>query len=261
MEKSKAAAEGLGDLGHHRPPDVIVYTVGKVGSSSISSSLRAKGICCFDLHRLAPNRIQQLLVRSLSAADSTPVPNHLLESIAALNTLLHRRRSGIITKIVTSIREPISRNISAVFQNLPEALKGRPDEISRLVDEYSPLVPDNWFLRDFEPVTGLNVLGMAHDRERAAFRFQNERFDVLIVKTEAPDSEKSTVISDFVGNTIELRRTNESSNKWYSEIYSQCLQNARDIGNDFARRCLDLQYFRRFYSDLEIKNVSERYGL
>lgn len=261
MREGQGAAGYSGDLILYKSPDVIVYTMGKVGSSSISLSLRASSIKCFDLHRLEPRRIQELLVRSLQASDHPTIAPHLLESAAALNTLKHRRISGKITKLICAIREPISRNISAVFENMPESLKSHPDEISQRLSAYSPLVPDRWFVNDFQPVTGINVLNMEHDRERGAFHFRNDLFDVLLLKLESPDGEKAAAISNFLGANIELLRANEAKNKWYAEIYSQHLRNAREIGNDFARRCLDLDYFQRFYSELEIKSISEHYGI
>lgn len=88
--------------------------MGKVGSSSIyeslSSSLSHKP---YHIHTLNPDRIRKQKDRQNSK--NLKIENHLFDSEAVIKNYLNQNKH---LKIITLIREPISRNIAAYFQNL-----------------------------------------------------------------------------------------------------------------------------------------------
>jgi|SRR5690606_2252081 len=96
-------------------PYILIYQMGKVGSSSIYASLKAKGVPkVFHLHRMNPETTQKMkrtfLEQNLLAQFRT---EQLFETI--YRKAIQRRKK---VKIITLVREPISRNISAFFENL-----------------------------------------------------------------------------------------------------------------------------------------------
>lgn len=245
----------------YRAPDVVICTMGKVGSTSISTTLREAGVTCFDIHHLDPVKLGALLVRHFQNRDHGIVPPNIVESIGARNALVRRRNRDEITRIITCVREPVARNISAVFQNLPIRHKDDPATVERIVSEYNVASADDWFTQDFEPATGLDLLGMAHDRSAGVFRYANRLFDVLLLKLETTDEVKSQALSEFLDRPITIQRMNDSRDKWYYGMYTEQIKRARLIPGAFARRCLDLRYFRAFYSDKEIEETARRHGI
>lgn len=259
LELASAAVKG--DHVLYRKPDAVIYTMGKVGSTSISTTLRAAGLRCFDIHHLDPSRLQTLMRRHFEDPDRGIMPPNLIESLATRNMLVRRAETGEVTKIITCIREPVARNISAVYQNLPKRLAGKTAEVTDRVAKYNVKAPDEWFDNDFKPATGLDIVNPHYDRTRGVFRFANRLFDVLLLKVETPDETKSRAISDFLGIELTLKRVNNARDKWYSDMYAAQVKGAALIPDNFSERCLALKYYRAFYSDEEIATAAKRYGV
>jgi len=94
-------------------PLIIVYQMGKVGSRSVFESLKESGVKpIFHVHRMIPSNIERVK-NGYRKRNVTP----LNERIGPIlyNKILKSKRKA---KIITLIREPLGRNISAFFQNL-----------------------------------------------------------------------------------------------------------------------------------------------
>jgi hypothetical protein len=241
-------------IGFRRKIDVIVYTMGKVGSSTVSTSLKAAGLHCLDIHVLAPERIAPILEQHLNHPSFDEIPEHIIDAILAHNAT--KRQSAV--RIITLIRNPIMRNISAVFQNsLPESACDFGAVLTSL-RAYPVRIPDHWFEKDFIPATGIDVFAEDVDPASDHYRFANDKFDILMLKLESDDARKSALISEFVGQEIKLTRTNEAAKKAYYEIYRKIADDPRAIGDSYIEECLNLKYFRKLYSGHEIAEFSAR---
>jgi len=225
-------------------PDVIVYTMGKVGSSTVSASINAAGLYCLDAHVLEPDRLSNRLKTYLQAAPPQKAPPHIFDSLRAHNAIVGATAA---VKIITLIRHPVARNISAVFQNLPNAVEGDLDKILARLRSYRVRIPDDWFDKDFRPVIGIDVFAHSVDRNAQSYRFANEKFDVLMLKLEADDNVKAAAIGGFVGRPVVLTRVNEAKNKWYADKYNKVRSDPALIRDAFEEECLKLKYFRHFY--------------
>ncbi|ODA68673.1 putative capsular polysaccharide synthesis protein [Methyloligella halotolerans] len=255
---------------------VAIYTMGKVASTTIAKSLQTHDIPCFDVHSLAPERYLALL-RSIGTntdfvqrAPQRPrlfwrnreegrkmvMPGHLVDSLWVMQALIERRP----IKLISLIREPVGRNISAAFQNMPQRLQNDPKAIFERLRKYPVNVPDRWFDEDFRVVTGLDLMDMDHDRDAAHFRFQADNLDILILKTASPDRVKSEILSDFLGQRIALTRANEANSKWYYRTYREWLAAPSKIRQAYLAECFALKYFRCFFSDEERQRVAEKFG-
>ena len=232
--------------------DVFVYSMGKVASSSISMALSRGNISCYDIHALHSEQLKTSIGWHMDSSDHLTVPLNLLQSIEAFNACQVVEKISIITPI----REPVFRNISAVFQNAPRKLSD--EKILKRLRSYRPGVPDYWFKSDFIPATGIDVLNMDHDKSKYSFEFENDKFRVLILKTEASDNQKSEIVSNFLGKKIEIKRTNIGDNKWYSELYGKIKANMDVMGPEFVQKCFDLRYFQAFYSEDQMRDVLKK---
>ena len=94
---------------------VLIYQMGKVASSSIFHSLKTTtDFNAFHVHRLNPKHITRVREGHLQRGDSPPIEDE--EGLYLYENLIKPCRTPI--KIISLVREPISRNISAFFQNL-----------------------------------------------------------------------------------------------------------------------------------------------
>ena len=138
---------------------ILIYRMGKVGSSSIYTSIRQKTKNVFHVHRMSPSNIQAVLQGSIRIGAKPPDDR--------IGLLLHKwivlpRRPA---KLISLFREPVSRNISAFFQNLDyfnnlngESLELNADElIKNFLINYQHKVPLEWFDIEMYQTTGINV--------------------------------------------------------------------------------------------------------
>ena len=235
---------------------LILYTMGKVASSSVSNAILDAGIGCYYVHFLAQDRITSLL-QSFFANDDFPiVPPHMIRSLQAYNSL----RLNKEVKVISLLREPVSRNVSSVFQNLPKRLAGDQDAILARLRSNPPHWPDVWFETDFIPTMGIDFFKADIDPTKDVFRFRNGKIDLLIIKSQTADRRKEALIGNFLGTKISITRENDSSDKWYGETYSEVMGNLGVIGSEYVEKCLNCRYFKKFYSLEERRQTAALYG-
>lgn len=245
----------------HLEPDVVVYTMGKVGSTSISRSLRTAGLECFDVHFLEQTRLLDMLKTQLDNPHRAFISDNLFESLGTLNASTLARTNKKKIKFVYMIREPIARNISAVFQNLPRARGDDPDAVRSALQNYPVTIPDAWFRDDFNKYFGVDVFSMSFDKTSQYFTISTDAADVLILKCEADDSEKADVLSDFLGTPISITRQNASKTRWFAKLSEEFVKDPRKIDRDFIDRCLSLKFVKAFYAPSEIQAFREKYAV
>jgi hypothetical protein len=241
--------------GFRKKIDVVVYTMGKVGASTVSTSLRTAGFACLDIHFWAPERILASLKNSLDDPDIEIIPEHIIDSILVRNALTRQGR----LKIVSLIRNPIMRNISAVFQNMPASAAGDFDRIMERLRAYSVRTPDHWFEADFIPTTGIDIFAAGFDRGADHYKFSNDAFDILLMKLEAPDARKADLLREFMNHPVEVVRANVADRKWYFDVYKRIIDNPSIVRPTFVQECLELKYYRTFYTDEDARKLAERF--
>lgn len=235
--------------------DIFVYTMGKVASSTISYSLWGSGIDCLDIHLLTPKRIYREINSRVDNGANEALPPHLISSLIANNSLLHFDR----IKIITLIRDPVARNISAVFQNLPPAPTLNDKTVMDAIAAYNPHTPDLWFQTEFIPITGIDIFRETIDPTQSHFRFVNEKFDVLMLKIETPNPEKAKILSDFLGDEITIHDKNIAGQKWYGDKYKEIKENPSHLPEGFLKTALQQKYFEKFYPLPERKALWQHY--
>jgi hypothetical protein len=236
-------------------PLIVVYTMGKVASTSVSKSLRARNIPCYDIHNLARDRFLSVLDAHIANKDLVSNPKHMIEALHVMQAL----KSGRRVRLISLIREPAGRNIAAVFQNLPIRLREDEEAILQRLRSYPVSLPDSWFAEDFIPSTGIDVFSIRHDSTADHFRFEHGPFSILLMKMEADDARKAELVSEFLGLPITIERANEAKDKWYRELYLKFASDRRVLSDEFLEKCFSLKYFQAFYSEVERRRVAERY--
>lgn len=240
----------------NRSPSVFVYTMGKVASTSLSAALRAADLTCVDIHFLDRKRILQQIKRSLDLGNPQ---RHIYESLVA-NAAVHRaRQQGRVIKVISSLRPPVQRNLSAAFHGLSRTLEGDASGIRDAVNRYRATTPDIWFAEDLLPATGIDAYALDVDTAQDHFRTANENFDVLFLKTSMSDARKSDVISAFVGRPVSVGRENVGERKWYADVYRQFTSEPGYLKPEWVAACLKQRYFKTFYSAEEQRAEASRF--
>jgi hypothetical protein len=265
-------------------PILLVYQMGKVGSTSVERSLKAAGLeyAVFHIHVLTDRGIRweekwyygnspKLLRRSL-----WPKTKHLFASHYLKGRLKAGGREHNKPQVVTLVRDPIARNISSLFQNLdrygPNLQGNSSDEtqpnktpnssitshLTGYSDSFYPY-PYDWFELECKEALGVDVLGCEFAKEKGYQIYRGDRADTLLLKLESLDESGPAAFKEFLGiENLPLVRSNEAMSKTYSSKYREFLQTVRlpveYIENQYRNNPVD-----HFYTNAEIDAFRQRW--
>lgn len=250
-------------LGRAATP-VLVYQMGKVASKSIVATLAPyPEIAVFFAHYLVRQRLRERCARA--RRDGRWQQCVSIAEWGVTHELLFGSDREI--KIVTLVREPIGRNISAFFQGL--------DRWTRVTDAHInvPMVslietfhrdflhgwPLAWFDEEFRAVTGIDVYGRPFPAVAGHQRISQGRFDVLIMRHDLADSIKGQCLSEFLGIPgIEIVQDNRAEDKTYFDRY-RAFQAAVRLSPAYVEEMLGSQYAQHFFPPDELDRLRSKW--
>jgi hypothetical protein len=227
--------------------NILVYQMGKVGSSSLEKSLLGS-IHEHSFFENPPNPTDYYLRNNTYFKLIKARARNFLKII-----LINRRKK---VKIICPIRPALSRNISMYFQALPFWLAdyqtgyysksfervGRNDGLEILFDSFSKnfphSYPDDWFTKELMQLTGIDVLTEVenHGFNNGYHIYKKGKYEVLVIRADLL-LKNVNVLNEFTGKNIEIKNTNVASNKWYSAPYALFKQNYKieeDVANLYS---------------------------
>lgn len=235
-------------------PRVIVYQMGKVASSSIYKALKKRNDCYgFHTHCLTLTK----------ANDSTSnLDKRGRHSISLAEHIIKPQRP---TKIITLVRDPFARNISAYFENNEKAKAPNLDtnQINSLVEDFiensNHNHNQNWYDNEFKKALNIDIFAYEFDRERGWSTFKQGPFEVLVLKTNLPDSEKTKQIAKFTGiEDLVINRINETGAKKTTSCYKQ-FKEMIQFPDEIAQPILQSRFTQHFFTDSEIDRMKKQW--
>jgi hypothetical protein len=204
---------------------ILVYQMGKVGSSSIRATLRRNEIRpIFQYHRMNPQNIQTYV-------EGRGGKQKIHEEVGLkLNELIVKPKRR--AKVITMVREPVARNVSDFFERFGFFTGKRKDstiqtdELAQLhrifLEEYPHDEPLIWFDIEMKTMLGVDVFEHPFDKEKGYVRFQHKNYDVLVIKLETPDEIKAQALSEFLGrDTLDVSIARAAETRVYADLYDQ----------------------------------------
>jgi hypothetical protein len=239
---------------------VLVWQMGKVASRSFVEAIERTGdYAVFHFHHIGIETINELRAQHDQRREEYP-PNlklsiQMLEVIDAIREAADRR-----VRIVSAVRDPLARNISAFFQNLTNFVPGdgRHDpetDAERLteafLDRYPHSIPLAWFDQKIKATLGMDIYATPFDSERARLRSTEGAFDLLVLRAEDDDAAKEAALNEFFARDgFEIVRTNVGSSKDYAELYEAFLERLV-IPEHLLDTIYESRLCRHFYSEGE----------
>lgn len=241
---------------------ILVYQMGKVGSTAVTRSLRAAGV---------ESRIYKphfLTKEGMARAEKQYRKNwtggrralHLWES-QFLHDKVRRPRPGAKWRIVTLVRDPVARNVSAFFQTFDlEAFYGNGSgaDPERLADAFLHEFewhdePLTWLDAELGSVFGIDVFAFPFPHSRGYDVYENDAATVLLLRLEDLQQAAPRALEEWLGlegfATVE---SNVGRTKYYSDAYRAFFEGARLPGS-YLDRMYGSKYARHFYTDEEIQ--------
>ena len=251
---------------------VLVYQMGKVGSSTVYETVKGMGLDCSISH------IHFLSDSGISKAEHTFL-NSKLKQIP-----MHLRRSKILKKylnfksdkikIISLTRDPVSRIISDVFQNLKyfhsDSLLANAsvdiEMVQKVISDRLLLssaeeeFAANWFDVEFKEILDIDVYSEDFNKEQGYTIIRNKNIEILLLNMEDMNSILPNALQEFFNynSKISLKHENIGDNKAYS--YEQnIIKNQVSIDRNILSCFYSTKYMRHFYSDSKIQRFINRW--
>lgn len=230
-----------------RVPDVLVYNMGKVGSTSIAEVIMEKFKGTLKSHWMNYE---------------LPIAEFYTDRPYLMGAIYHNEADF---KTVIPIREPMSRNISAFWQLLYEYVDGyRKDrtveELHQIfMDVYNVEFPDQWFRKEPMEVLGFEPYKIPFDCEQG-YQIYDDKF--LVIRLEDADRVLTKALHEFLGvDGIQMRHShprkkvnNLNVEKEYAEFKSL------KYPKEFVDRTYALEYVNHFYTPEEIQKFRDKWS-
>lgn len=266
VDTTKASAQhgGPEELSRFEGTPTVVLTVGKVGSKTVYRPLADRlKTPVYDIH----------MVRNPIPADDptlcdengglTIQGEHMQ---AVYQTIVE---PGHPARYISPVREPMARNISAMFQayekhtiDLPQRFNA--EQIAdHLIEEFMGVESHhqtlNWFTTELTEVTGIDPTQEPFDHQRGYRWYTSDHAAVLIYRCEDPGRIQTKAIEQFLGLTqLRFQRLHKTKDKPFAAVYAQFVKRFRP-----TQTMLDALYqhpvTQTFYTAEEIDGFYRRW--
>ena len=251
-----------------RKPIVLIHQMGKVGSLSIYHSLQAAQSHQFDIYHTHFLNPRYALASDTQRRDTgwqiykqsqnkNWLPIDYYDITRIHNQLLVKSQHPL--NIITMVRDPISRNISAYFQNL-HWIWGIPDahqqkSLHELAQGFWAQAnhdfPIDWLDQEIGNVVGLDVYAHPFPHDVGVQHLRTGVHNVLIMHMRASDQIKEHAVQQFLGiEHFRMTRSHVSQNKPYGSVYKKFLSEV-EMPEWYVYKMLNSRFARHFFSEDE----------
>jgi hypothetical protein len=236
----------------------------KVGSTAVLEALQRRRLRPYHVHRMNAEHLARILEhRRAKGWFEAPLQPHDRYGPGLNESII---RPGKRIRVVTLVRDPIARNLSSYFEHLDAIWSTRDahekiamDELCRgFFERYTHDEPLTWFDDELLPVLGIDVYQHPFPAE-GHLVIRTPRCELLILKAELGDAEKSAALSRFFRmRGIDVRRANDTVAQSNGAAFRRFVEAIR-ITPEYAEGMLESRYMRHFYSDEERAALRRRW--
>jgi hypothetical protein len=251
---------------------IFIYQMGKVGSTSIEGSLEKTNYIVEHAHSLYEPMTYSMFKKFNSIKFYLPwyirLKHKITSGIIKRSIIKHKRN----LKVVSLVREPISRNISMFFQDLHIPIfdlavnnDTRLEEFSSssvfhqlFINSLNQNYGVDWFDLEFFKTFKVNVYDYNFNKDAGYSIINNGNVDIMIIKMEKlSDLEKE--VGDFLGlENFKLATNNRGGQKWYGPLYEKFKKEFKPDEN-FIDNLYTTKYMKHFYTENEIADFKDKW--
>lgn len=250
-------------------PPIIIYTAGKVGSTTVYQSLKRANLDnpIYHIHSLTEFSIKQAKEKYKKAGKNKE-PRFLRETQFLREKI--GKSQGIRWKIITLVRDPIRTYFSKLFHepkvhypylmNEQGKLKEKDELIRIILEELSNFKEDNkssvanWFEQEFKPALGVDLYEFPFDDGKGYQIINYKNLDILVLRLEELNKNFELAINEFLNIETEIPTytANVNNNKKQSSMYKEIISNIR-IPQSILEEIYTSKYSQHFYGKAKIQ--------
>ena len=242
---------------------ILIYQVGKVGSSAIYVSLKKniKNLPIYQVHNIST--AQELLDKDLKNNNKAS-SNHLKMGILLKEKL--DQKENIEWKIIIGVREPISRWISDVFENIHTRYKFLKDKdgivnVDKTIDFIKETIreepQEKWFKEELLATFGVNVFDVLFEENCQIAKMKN--LNILFYKFETMREDIPVAINKFLNlKSFDLVDANVSAQKGTAKAY-ETIKRKLKFTEEFLDELYSQSIINHIYTKDEIQKFKKRW--
>ena len=262
---------------------ILIYQMGKVGSSSIRNSLFR---CPHPATRLVLMSHEFFPIRNRDVRRIDIEPEYrdyvireiehdrrVFEQFPTRKRLGWRFREKFYTeriyrayvkpghklRVITLVREPIANNVSMFFQLIDHYIGTTIEQstydidtvIQIFLERYMHSRPLTWFDAEVKTTLGIDVFRQPFPIARGYNIVSDDNISLLVLRCELDDQSKAQAIAEFLGlDRFEIVRSNVTGEKSYAKQYAEFKQRMR-VPDRLLDEMYESKFARFFYAEAE----------
>ncbi|MBW4708982.1 putative capsular polysaccharide synthesis family protein [Roseobacter sp. YSTF-M11] len=237
---------------------LLIHSQPKSGTTSVEEALAAARVIVPKVHFLG-ERHEIVFQRYSNTGSALPLHYHLETQLRQCLPTLSRP-----LRVVTMVRDPIARVVSANFQ-VPQisgidgldgsALVAR---IARNLEEKcAELRLDAWFEDEIVGVHGADLRAAGFDRDVGVGLYEITGGHLLVLRTDRLNDAIGR-LSEFTGVPLALRRSNSRAHGKSADLYDRVKSHLR-LPQDLIDLYYDTPWMRLFFSSAEIDSLRDKW--
>ncbi|NET32778.1 MAG: sulfotransferase family 2 domain-containing protein [Cyanothece sp. SIO1E1] len=260
---------------------IVIYQMGKVGSTTIWKSLESLNldIPVYHVHYLKSESVKRSLEK---ARIDFPRLRFIYPEVVQAEHLRNQLNQNCIETpwhVITLVRDPIAKMLSSFFQTLERDLllgsdyrkrikkegyeKVLEEIISRFYDEYvhnpNRKHPFCWFDYELKKNLNIDIFNETPLSNKNYHIYNATAAKILLLKLESLSNCYQDAFYEFLGfQDFKLIRSNVGSQKRYGNLYKDFLDGI-DLPVDYIDKIYSSDLVKHFYSDLEIEEFYRRW--
>ncbi|WP_444685513.1 putative capsular polysaccharide synthesis family protein [Alkalicoccus luteus] len=250
---------------------VLVHQMGKVGSTSLTVSLKEQGMLPIHIHSFYTPLSTEMYqaYKSISYYRSPSYRFRYYWRHKLVHQLLQKRKK---LKIISLVREPVSRNISMYFHafqvplmDLNKEKDNRKESNTNMqalqndfLNRFNHTYGISWFHKEFYKAWGIDVYEYPFDQEKGYGIIETEQADVLMIQMEKLNSLENEIAAFLEIESFTLKNENMGSKKWYHAVYKE-FKETLSLDSRYVEALYDSEFMHHFYSRADRMRLKERY--
>lgn len=244
---------------------ILIYQMGKVGSTSLESSLEKEEKSFFHIHAYFSPMTYEMFKKFRTIKYFYPLLKRCYFHMTGIIKLFLIKNNKNNVKIISIVREPISRNLSMFFQDIQyPAVELTIIKDNRFEDNtnlpalerlfYNKLNHTygiDWFENEMKRSFGIDVYKYNFDKEKGFSIIKQGKVDLMLIKMEQMNN-LEVEIGHFLNiKNFKLTTENTGEKKWYGSVYNKFRYNFKPK-EDYINILYNTKFMRHFYTEDEI---------
>lgn len=251
---------------------ILVHQMGRAASMTVTNTIKSLSLKqpVYHTHWLNTRSVKERVERinSWKKNGAGPLNVRVAELLSPeINKHLNERE----WKIISIVREPVARNVSAFFLDIERFFtdffeRYQNNEISLqdmtdvFINEFPHDMPLDWFDVEIKAPFNIDVFEKKYDDQKGYMLIEHDNVSLLVIKLEKLNTCFKTAFLEFFGKEPEsLVNTHVTNEDKSFGMYKEFLRDVV-LPDNYLDRMYDCDYVRHFFSEAEVQTFRKTWA-